>query len=209
MLSVGLAPGLTNLMVKRLAAPLEVREEAVIAVRLGLGEQHGDLAVEWTLRQLAASASWSTLTTFDYPGEGSVSAIPIDLADQHVVRRTLGFDRARTLMTLESSAWTRGVALLAPALRRRWLLAGVRRLFPYLRLGRDAWTVAVEVRGVADGHPIRSLLAAEGVSEANGTAAVAARLVQLLEARRRPGVFHVEQLFELEEALDGVDVVLR
>ncbi len=37
LLSVGLAPGLTNLMVKRLADPLEVREEAVIAVRLGLG----------------------------------------------------------------------------------------------------------------------------------------------------------------------------
>ncbi|MBD2846526.1 saccharopine dehydrogenase NADP-binding domain-containing protein [Paenibacillus sp. IB182496] len=51
-LSVGLAPGLSNLMAKAAARLLEQTARIDIAVLLGLGDVHGRAAMEWTVDSL-------------------------------------------------------------------------------------------------------------------------------------------------------------
>lgn len=52
LLSVGLAPGLTNLLAAELHRRLDVTEQLDISIMLGLGERHGQAAIRWTVDQL-------------------------------------------------------------------------------------------------------------------------------------------------------------
>ena len=54
-LSVGLSPGITNLLVREASTHLDQVEEANITVMLGLGEKHGKAAVEWTVDHMDTS----------------------------------------------------------------------------------------------------------------------------------------------------------
>lgn len=54
-LSVGLSPGVTNLLVREATMHMDQVEEADITVMLGLGEKHGKAAVEWTVDQMNAT----------------------------------------------------------------------------------------------------------------------------------------------------------
>lgn len=56
-LSVGLAPGLTNMLAKQGKQRLDTARLADIYVLLGLGEAHGRAAIEWTIDNLAADFS--------------------------------------------------------------------------------------------------------------------------------------------------------
>ncbi|MFD1884402.1 saccharopine dehydrogenase family protein [Paenibacillus wenxiniae] len=53
LLSVGLAPGLTNLLAAELCRRLDDTEQLDISIMLGLGERHGQAAIRWTVDQLA------------------------------------------------------------------------------------------------------------------------------------------------------------
>ncbi len=54
LLSVGLAPGLTNLLAAELHRRLDHTKRLDISIMLGLGERHGQAAIRWTVDQLAA-----------------------------------------------------------------------------------------------------------------------------------------------------------
>lgn len=54
LLSVGLAPGLTNLLAARAMQELEQTESIDISILLGLGDSHGQAALEWTVDNLGA-----------------------------------------------------------------------------------------------------------------------------------------------------------
>lgn len=54
-LSVGLAPGLTNLMASWASKGLDVTESVDISIMLGLGDRHGKAAVEWTVDNLLST----------------------------------------------------------------------------------------------------------------------------------------------------------
>jgi saccharopine dehydrogenase-like NADP-dependent oxidoreductase len=53
-LSVGLAPGITNMLVKQGKHRLDQVDAADIYILLGLGESHGRAAIEWTVDNLSA-----------------------------------------------------------------------------------------------------------------------------------------------------------
>jgi saccharopine dehydrogenase (NAD+, L-lysine-forming) len=63
-LSVGLAPGLTNLLASWVKKQLDDVQEIDIYLMLGLGDEHGKAAIEWTLLHartnfLRSSNGWS------------------------------------------------------------------------------------------------------------------------------------------------------
>lgn len=53
-LSVGLAPGLTNLLAAQAVQELDHTEQIDISIMLGLGDSHGQAAMEWTVDNLGA-----------------------------------------------------------------------------------------------------------------------------------------------------------
>lgn len=207
-LSVGLAPGLTNLLVRACADQLERATEARIALKLGLGDVHGRAAIAWMLDQLATATGAQRLEQVRFtPEEPPSLAGPLDFADQHVVRRTLGLHSATTLLTVESTRWTRLIFAARPILRwaalRRWLSAATGG-WP-LRLGTDLCALRVEVHGLRAGRATTVHAGFVGRSETRVTAQVAAAVIRALPRVRRAGVHHIEQLLTVSDVREDVD----
>lgn len=120
-LSVGLAPGLTNLLAAAVhqAAPGAAGIE--IALVLGAGERHGAAGVAWSFallgRRFADPATgegvrnYTRPRRFDLPGLGSRRLYRADFSDQHVLTRDLGVG-VRTYFGLDSRAATTLLAAL-------------------------------------------------------------------------------------------------
>lgn len=210
-LSIGLAPGLTNLLARQCVDVLgdELRNIDV-SILIGLGEAHGEGAVRWTVENLDKR--------FDAPGLGTVGSLEdpkktlfpapygartcyrFDFADQHVLARTLGAERVATRLCFDSAAATRLLAL-AKRVGAFRALGGPRgqdvlvALFSRLRIGSDGFAVKAEAEG--RGGSVYSC-SARGRGEARTTGVVAAFVVErlLTSPSLERGVFHIEQLFE-------------
>jgi saccharopine dehydrogenase-like NADP-dependent oxidoreductase len=112
--SVGLAPGLTNLLAASVhaATPRPVD----LAVLLGAGEEHGAAATEWSYRLLGrhfddhgrSTRNYTSPSVFELPGHGRRRLYRVDFSDQHALSRDLG-TRVRTYF-VSTPAW----------LPRRW-----------------------------------------------------------------------------------------
>ncbi|HZB10953.1 MAG TPA: saccharopine dehydrogenase NADP-binding domain-containing protein [Rubrobacter sp.] len=211
-LSVGLVPGLTNLLARHCADVLGEEPRGVdISVLLGLGEAHGEEGIRWVVENLdkrfeapgvrgSVSSLGDPRTTLFPGGFGGRACYRFDFADQHVLARTLGSGRAATRLCFDSVAATRLLALLkrTGALRvlRYWrtrdaLVAFLSRL----RFGSDGFAVVAEAEGKGGRrHSCR----AWGRGEGRATGVLAALVAGRLNASPPldHGVFHVEQLFD-------------
>ncbi|MEV6348987.1 saccharopine dehydrogenase [Actinoplanes sp. NPDC051851] len=194
-LSVGLAPGLTNLLARRASEEVGGATAIDITVMLGAGERHGADAVAWTVAGLGRETA-DTPRRVAMPGHGVRSAFPMDFSDQHSLRRTLG-TAVTTRMCLDSALST---ALLAGLRRlgvfraaRRW--PAVRRLVTAalsgIHLGGDAYAIRVD----AVNGDRRATLTLGGNSQSRVTALVAAHVTRTVLTGVLPaGVHHVDQL---------------
>jgi hypothetical protein len=121
LLSVGLAPGLTNLLAAAVhrAAPRAGRID--IALVVGAGERHGAAGVAWSFGLLGRRFSdpatgervrnYTRPRRFDLPGLGARRLYRVDFSDQHVLTRDLGVG-VRTYFGLDSRAATATLAVL-------------------------------------------------------------------------------------------------
>ncbi|MEV8634197.1 saccharopine dehydrogenase [Streptosporangium sp. NPDC051023] len=194
-LSVGLAPGLTNLLARRVHERVGGAQRIDITVLLGAGEQHGADAVAWTVSRLAQPAG-ARPRRYAMPGHGRRIAYPLDFSDQHSLRRTLGVPRVTTRMCLDSAFSTRllaGLRRLAvfrvnrrPALRRL-ITAALSRV----HIGGNGFAVRVDAVN-SDRH---AALALTGNGQSRATALVAAHVTRTVLAGTLPtGVHHIDQL---------------
>jgi|SRR5215204_4349667 len=161
-LSVGLVPGLTNLLARHCADALGGEPRGVdISVLLGLGEAHGEEGVRWVVENLdkrfEAPGALGTVSTLEDPrtasfpgGFGPRTAYRFDFADQHVLARTLGAGRAATRLCFDSVAVTRLLALLKKVgalrvLSHRGTREALVAVLSRLHFGSDGFAVVVEV----------------------------------------------------------------
>lgn len=204
-LSVGLAPGLTNLLVKACTDRLDQANRVRIGIMLGLGDDHGRAAIEWTFQNLLSSPSLPhSINTFAFGHPPTAfPVIPFDFADQHVIQRRQNIPDTATYLSLVPAMMARAIFALIPVLQRsppfsRW----VRKLMPYLRFGSDRTALSVEVEGVRQGQPTTVRATMEGRKEAEITALVAAFVVNAASNRLNPsGVHHLDEIMSLEEVL--------
>lgn len=192
LLSVGLAPGLTNLLAAAVHADAPGQEPLDLAVVLGAGEEHGAAATAWSLGLLgrtfpdpATGAPVRNLTrgrAFDLPGLGRRRLYRADFSDQHALTRDLGRP-VRTRFGLDSRTLTAGLALLTH-------VPGASRAATGVHLGTDAWVALAQCGGV------RRWAAGHGQSRATAhVTAWAAALTEGLEA----GVHHLHEVTRLDE----------
>ncbi|KSV83412.1 NAD(P)H-binding protein [Sinorhizobium sp. Sb3] len=212
-LSIGLAPGLTNLLVKACTEKLDHAKSARIGIMLGLGDAHGPAAIDWTLNQLRSPRGEIETIPFGIPPHG-YPAIPFDFADQHVVRRTLGLSDASTLLAFDPPMMARLVFALLGFIRAKpWLTRLMGKTMPYMRIGSDRAALAVEVRGEVDARTEICRAVLEGRREADITALVAALTVKhLAQTEIRAGVWHIDQILSIDRlapALREHGVLLR
>ncbi|RJL32910.1 saccharopine dehydrogenase [Bailinhaonella thermotolerans] len=188
-LSVGLAPGVTNLLARHVTERSGA-DRVRVAVLLGSGEHHGPAALAWTLDGLAGlGGSWRARFPAPY-GERTVHRFPF--SDQHTLPATLGLADAVTGLCLDSRAFT---ALLAAAgrpaaarlLRRPRVRAALLSALAGVHVGGDGFAVTVEAGGAGASFSGRLQSRATGLA-----AALLAERLPLLP----PGVSHIERLVD-------------
>ncbi|RKS08820.1 hypothetical protein DFP74_4542 [Nocardiopsis sp. Huas11] len=197
LLSVGLAPGLTNLLAAAVHADAPGGDPIDLAVVLGAGEEHGAAATAWSLGLLGRSfpdpdtgAPVRNLTqgrVFDLPGTGRRRLYRADFSDQHALTRDLGRP-VRTRLGLDSRTLTAGLALLTHVPGAARVPTG------FHFLGSDAWVVLAQCG--------TSRRWARGRGQSRATARItawAAALAEDLDA----GVHHLHEVARLDDLPPG------
>ncbi|MEV5560766.1 saccharopine dehydrogenase NADP-binding domain-containing protein [Nonomuraea wenchangensis] len=188
-LSVGLVPGVTNLLA-RVVAERSPDSGLDIGVLLGSGEQHGSAAVAWTLDGLGVlEGSWTTAFPEPY-GARTVHRFPF--SDQYTLPRTIAVPSARTGLCLDSRLFTTLLAAarrpaVAGLLRRPRIRELLLKALAKIHLGSDGFAVTVSA-----GTAQASL---SGHSQSRATGRAAALLVRHLPGLPA-GVRHIEQLVD-------------
>ncbi|MDU5145857.1 MAG: saccharopine dehydrogenase NADP-binding domain-containing protein [Paenibacillus dendritiformis] len=221
LLSVGLAPGLTNLLALEAHRMLGETDEIDLAIMLGLGDAHGEAAIEWMADNLGArfditrngkqveAQSFADGKTFDFGADiGSRQAYRFPFSDQQSLSRTLNVASVATRFCLDSPIVTR---LLAGArrtwavrlLQRGWLRKRLIRSLGALRFGGDRFAVKAEARGRSrEGKPALAECFLQGRDQSAATARVAAAAAAMLVDSPSPaGVYHIDQLTDMASML--------
>ncbi|MBC6456534.1 saccharopine dehydrogenase NADP-binding domain-containing protein [Actinomadura sp. HBU206391] len=193
-LSVGLAPGVTNLLARHCAEQAggtEVR----IGVLLGAGERYGPASIEWTLDGFAAIGPSSRMRFPPPYGTRTVHRFPF--SDQYTLAGAYGIDRATTGLCLDSRALT---ALLAAARR-----TGATRLLRRPRVRAAALAALMRVHVGSEGFAVTATAGTftasfSGHRQRRATGLTAALLIRRLDALPA-GVRHIDQVVEPVEFL--------
>ena len=205
LLSVGLAPGITNLLAADAASALDSVDRIDIGLLLGLGDAHGEAATRWTLRNIFSPRAAEPRTIDFGQHWGFRRAHWMDFADQHALRRTMPGVRTATRMAFDSRWMTALLFAAGPLFPSSRLMEEILlRISPVTSFGSDACVAVAEARGMKDGRPTKAVARFQGRKEADLTASVAATAaVLLLEKAVGKGVFHIHQVF------DAADIATR
>lgn len=196
LLSVGLAPGLTNLLATAVHATAPGPVD--LAVLLGAGERHGAAAAAWSYGLLARRfpdpgtgslvRNYTRPRPFDLPGHGRRWLYRADFSDQHTLTRDLGVP-VRTYFGLDSRLATTALATLT------WV-PGASQAPQGLHLpGTDRWLALARGR---DG----TTRWASGRVQSHATAVLAAIAARVV-ARLPPGVHHLHDVLTLADVPTG------
>lgn len=206
-LSVGLAPGITNLLAQYAVSQMENVESIDIFVLLGLGEQHGNHAYQWTFDnldsnyQLKVNDMEKRMKSFTNPLKTNLSGkrnfYLFDFSDQHVLLNTLDVPKVQTRMAFDVEWFTELTAILRK-LRITKLFKNIKvqnlaiQSFKNFPMGTDIFGVKVIAK---DKNGNSKEFNATGSNEGRITASVAAEMaVVVLNENLPKGVFHSHQL---------------
>ncbi|WP_245809771.1 saccharopine dehydrogenase family protein [Cohnella massiliensis] len=216
-LSVGLAPGLTNLLALQANRQLDRTESIDISVMLGLGDAHGRAAVEWTVDNLnakfavtkqgmpAEADSFTDGYAADFGGRlGKRKAYRFNFADQHILPQTLRVPTVSTRLAFDSAPLTGLLAGLKTLgalrlLRSKTIRDGLVNRLLSVKIGEPMFAVKIDARGTKGGESARAECFLYGKREAEATAITAVRVAKSVYCDEcPPGVYHIEESFELE-----------
>ncbi len=204
--SVGLAPGLTNLLAKNVLDQLPDAGALEIYVLLGLGEAHGDQAFQWTFENLHKTysihqdgfekpvKSFTESQTTDLLGQRKFYLF--DFVDQHILKKEKGLQSVSTRLAFDNRFFTSVVGFLRSTgltkiYRNKQVQRVMMRLLKKIRLGSDVYGIKVIARNEA-GKTESAFL--QGHNEGAVTAAVAAGMVPLLLESKASGLLHSHEL---------------
>ncbi|MEE4198680.1 MAG: saccharopine dehydrogenase NADP-binding domain-containing protein [Bacteroidales bacterium] len=227
-LSVGLVPGLSNLMIKHLqqiSKRLNHFEKAEIFVQLGLGDTNGKAAVQWILNNVNKEYivknknqdfSYKPLTKGKYEeifGK-RVLFYPFNFSDQHVVCNTLNINRVVSYLGFNSNL----ISILFSFLKKIGFfnllkIKSVNNLllkaFTKIRIGNDLFSLNTKLYTTDEKVYSLSVL---GKEEAVTTARIVCNLIRWIHFSYNSlpvGVNHIEQLFSYEEAMKDLNFKIQ
>lgn len=208
-LSVGLAPGITNLLAQYAAFQLENTKSIDIFILLGLGEKHGEFAYKWTFNTMDSEYLLSTngteqvMKSFTKPIEtdllGKRNFYLFDFSDQHVLADTLNIPRIQTRMAFDLRWFTKLTAILrklriTKLFKNETIQNLAIKSFNNFPMGSDVYAVKVVAKDHS-GNPKE--VSITGNNEGRITAIVATEIVLFLLNDNVPnGVFHSHQIIK-------------
>jgi saccharopine dehydrogenase-like NADP-dependent oxidoreductase len=181
---------------------------------LGLGDSHGDAAMEWTLQNVNKSfevtenggkVSVSAFTDgklVDFgTGFGRKKAYRFNFPDQHTLPRTLRVPSVSTRLCFDSGAATMLLAGLKAVnmlffLKTKPVRRAAIRVAGLIRWGQDSYALKVDAWGKKDERDVYVECFLNGSNEADMTGKVAAFVAEMLYVVTDlpRGVFHIDQV---------------
>ncbi|ETT58259.1 saccharopine dehydrogenase NADP-binding domain-containing protein [Paenibacillus sp. FSL H8-0457] len=223
-LSVGLAPGLTNLMVSLAGQSLDVTESVDISIMLGLGDRHGKAAVEWTVDNLLSTFQvmenhrFRTVASFSdgrsvYFGSkiGRKKVYRFPFSDQSTLLHTMGVSAVSTRLGFDSPLLTSILAGCRASglhflLKVKWIRNAAVQAIMNLKMGSDAVALRVDAYGQLHGKVSKVECLLVGRDQSRLTAKVAITVAEAVYKGDVPsGVFHIEQVYELADMEDWME----
>lgn len=206
-LSVGLAPGITNLLAQHVVSQIGNVKSVDIFVLLGLGEKHGDHAYRWTFENVDSNYTLKindeekALKSFTQPLKTNLSGernfYLFNFSDQHVLLNTLDVPKVQTRMAFDVEWFTELTAFLRKLrltrlFRNKKVQDFTIQSFKNFPMGTDIFGVKVIAK---DKNGNSKGLSLKGNNEGQITASVAAEIAILVLNGNLPnGVFHSHQL---------------
>lgn len=206
--SVGLAPGLTNLLAKNALDKLPGATAVEIYILLGLGEVHGDQAFQWTFKNLHKvypihlDGLEQPVKSFTAPKTtvllGKRKFYLFDFVDQHILKTVRGLRSVSTRLAFDNRFFTALIGFLrrigwTKICRNKRVQTVMMRLLKKARLGSDIYGIKVVAR---DDKGQTATATLNGHNEGAITAAVAAGMVPLLLATHASGLLHSPDLVQ-------------
>lgn len=223
MLSVGVAPGLSNMIAAQLIEQMEQVDRLDIVLEFGLGDQHGKAACEWMFKnfnveyaikengQLSPVKSFSECLNISLQDkDGDRPAFRFNFPDQHVIGRMYAIPTVSTWLRFDSRMVTWFFAALthsglATLFRYHCFRSIAVWLVMHARIGQDTCVVAARAQGSMMGKPKTQTLTIIGRKEALMTAIMTVETVrQMVSKSFDPGVFHSFQVFSYREFLSAL-----
>lgn len=215
-LSLGLAPGITNLLAQHAMNQLPKATLADIFILLGIGEKHGDAAYRWTFDHIHSTyeirdkEKTVRLKSFSQPKTthllGKRTFYTFNFSDQHTLSKTLNTSEIRTRMAFDSRFLTQLIAFSRKlGLTRIFTNAKIQNLFialfKKLPWGSAVFAVKVTVEN-QDKQTYHCSLTGE--DEGKITAYVAIEMaLHILQNNTPSGVQHIHQLIpDIPQFLD-------
>lgn len=122
LLSVGLAPGISNLLAKNSMNKLSNTKNIDLFILLGLGEKHGDAAYRWTFDnihneyEILNKSKKEKIRSFSLAKktnlEGKRTFYSFDFSDQHILAKTTDLEKVLTRFAFDSNFLTSTVGFL-------------------------------------------------------------------------------------------------
>ncbi|GLZ06585.1 hypothetical protein Acsp03_40510 [Actinomadura sp. NBRC 104412] len=208
-LSVGVAPGLTNLLARRCAERLSDARTVDLSLLLGLGGEHGADSVRWVVDHLLepggrGRGSRPRRARVRLGRAGVRTVHPFSFSDQYTVGEALGV-RATTRICFDSRLVTSAVFGLRTAgffalLRRLRAGSPLAALMGRLHFGSDGFVVHASA---SDGSGAAVTGTVTGRETCHATGAVAALVAQALYGDGGPGgVIHIDRFPKAASLLD-------
>ncbi|GAB2559297.1 saccharopine dehydrogenase family protein [Gracilibacillus alcaliphilus] len=220
-MSVGFAPGLSNLLANHLIDRMEFIEELHITILLGLGEKHGVGAMQWLLEQMnqtyhiKMNGATQSVRNFSekkityFKRLGKRSSYLFNFSDQHVLQRNLPQSEVQTYLTFDVEWINRLLAIfhrlkITRLLKYSWVKRGLIKMiqgFRYVSSSSDICAIKVEAvnrknKQINEMHQIWY-----ANNEAMTTAYITALVVkQMIHTSLPYGTYHIDDLFCLGES---------
>lgn len=209
-LSVGLAPGITNLLAKHCINKIPDAKNIEILILLGLGEKHGDSAYQWTLENIhkkyaiQINGAEKNVKSFTNPKTtnllGKRTFYYFNFSDQHSLAKTTNVPTVKTRLAFDSKFFTKLIAILSKTgitklLNNEKIQKMMIPLFKYSNIGSDVFAVKTVSQ-----NDIKETYQCEltGRNEGNVTALLTVQLAfKVLKTPSLPkGVSHSNEIIE-------------
>lgn len=206
-LSIGLAPGITNLLAQQCINQLPDNDYVDNFILLGLGEKHGDAAYRWIFDNINTSYKVSgqekrvIIPGFSMPKQtellGRRTFYSFNFSDQHTLAKTTRAENVITRLAFDSRFVTKSIALLrrvgfTQIFRNRNIQKVLIPVFKKTNIGLDLFAVKSAV-GKTSKEKYHCSLSGNG--EGHITAYVAIETLQYMLHHSVPyGVSHLHQV---------------
>ncbi len=220
-LGVGLAPGLTNLLVKKLKGEVDILQNVDIFLMLGLGEAHGKDGVNWLLDNIQEDFSVNnqkikpfvkSKETIFIQHLGKRKAYPFNLADQFIIPKTLQVENVSSYMCYDAKITTLYLSILKRVgifslLKFRIIYNVFSKIFNStlpivrkLKLGTDIYSIKIDAVGLKAKNKRFCHTGVIGNNNSLLTGKIASFVTKQLYTKNLPsGIFYMEELFSLDD----------